>query len=91
MLALEDAADVIVTDSGGVQKEAYFVGTPCVTVRETTEWPETLAAGWNILVGVNRDAIAKALQSFRPASERPTCFGDGHAADRLVTVLSAAR
>ena len=87
MLALEDTADVIVTDSGGVQKEAYFVGTRCVTVRETTEWPETVDAGWNTLVGVDSTAIGRAIRSFRPTTERPPCFGDGQAAKKIVSVL----
>lgn len=90
MISLEQAARIIVTDSGGVQKEAYFVGTPCVTVRETTEWPETVQAGWNVVVGVNRAAIARAVREFRPSSERPPLFGDGHAADRIVRVLADA-
>lgn len=88
MIALEDAADVIVTDSGGVQKEAYFVGKPCVTVRETTEWPETVDAGWNTLVGANATGLAEAVASFRPKGARPLCFGDGHAAEKILTVLS---
>jgi UDP-GlcNAc3NAcA epimerase len=89
MLALEDAAELIVTDSGGVQKEAYFAGRPCVTLRDTTEWTETTAAGWNVLVGVNPDAIATAMRTFRPAGDRPAFFGDGHAAERIVEALGS--
>lgn len=89
MVALEAAADVIVTDSGGVQKEAYFAGTPCVTVRETTEWPETVQAGWNRLVGVGPADLSESVRSFRPAGERPSCFGDGHAAEKIVSLLAA--
>ena len=89
MLALEADAEVIVTDSGGVQKEAYFAGTPCVTVRETTEWPETVQAGWNRLVGIDPTVLAEAIRSFRPTGNRPTYFGDGHAAERIVSLLSA--
>jgi UDP-GlcNAc3NAcA epimerase len=88
MIALEDRADVIVTDSGGVQKEAYFIGRPCVTVRETTEWPETVAARWNTLVGADAAQIAGALSSFRPSGNRPDCFGDGHAAQKILSVLA---
>ena len=91
MLALEDAADVIVTDSGGVQKEAYFAGRPCVTLREATEWTETVAAGWNVLVGTNPGAIATAMRTFRPSGERPAFFGDGHAAERIVGALGPHR
>lgn len=90
MLALEDAAQVVLTDSGGVQKEAYFAGKPCVTLRETTEWPETVAAGWNKLVGADSDAILEASRSFRPAGPRPQLFGDGQAAEKIVEALESA-
>jgi len=90
MIALEEAADVIVTDSGGVQKEAYFVGRPCVTVRETTEWPETVDAGWNTLVGADAAGLAQAVASFRPKGDRPLCFGDGHATEKILSVLTDA-
>jgi UDP-N-acetylglucosamine 2-epimerase len=89
MLALEDGADVVVTDSGGVQKEAYFAGRPCVTVRETTEWPETVAAGWNTLVGADAAAISSAVRTFRPTGLRKDVFGDGHAAELVVAALEA--
>jgi UDP-GlcNAc3NAcA epimerase len=89
MLALEDAADLVLTDSGGVQKEAYFAGRPCITLRETTEWPETVEAGWNTLVGAHADAIRSALRSLRPDRPRPDLFGDGHAAERVVAALEA--
>ncbi|HKW58991.1 MAG TPA: UDP-N-acetylglucosamine 2-epimerase (non-hydrolyzing) [Candidatus Dormibacteraeota bacterium] len=91
MLVLEENAAVIVTDSGGVQKEAYFAGRPCVTLREVTEWTDTVAAGWNVLVGRNVDAIASAIRDFRPRGERPALFGDGHAAERVVDALSAVK
>ena len=91
MLALEDAAAVIVTDSGGVQKEAYFAGKPCVTLRDATEWTETVAAGWNVLVGAEPGAIAAAMSTFRPSGDRPAFFGDGDAAKRIVEALSSAR
>jgi UDP-N-acetylglucosamine 2-epimerase len=90
MLLLEDGAEAIVTDSGGVQKEAYFAGRPCITLRERTEWTETVSAGWNVLVGTDRDAIADAMRSFRPKGNRPDLFGDGHAAERVVDALSTA-
>jgi UDP-N-acetylglucosamine 2-epimerase len=89
MLVLEANADVIVTDSGGVQKEAYFAGRPCVTTRDTTEWTETVAAGWNVLVGSDSAAIAEAMRSFRPVEKRQAVFGDGHAAERIAEVLRA--
>jgi UDP-GlcNAc3NAcA epimerase len=90
MLVLEKNAMVVVTDSGGVQKEAFFAGRPCVTVRSTTEWTETVDAGWNVLVGTDAAAIAERMRGFRPMTERPMFFGDGHAAERIVDALSAA-
>ncbi len=90
MLVLEENGEAIVTDSGGVQKEAYFAGRPCITLRETTEWTETVEAGWNVLVGTDSAAIARAMREFRPAGQRPDLFGDGKAAERLVEALSTA-
>jgi UDP-N-acetylglucosamine 2-epimerase len=87
MLVLEQGAEVVVTDSGGVQKEAYFAGRPCVTLRDSTEWTETVAAGWNVLVGTDPDAIAAATGRFRPTTDRPALFGDGHAAEKVVAAL----
>jgi len=87
MLVLEDNAESIVTDSGGVQKEAYFAGRPCVTLRDRTEWTETVAAGWNVLAGTDAAEIARAMRHFRPDGERPELFGDGHAAERVVEAL----
>lgn len=92
MLALVQGARVVVTDSGGVQKEAFFLETPCVTLRETTEWPETVDAGWNRLVGADPDAIRDAAAGWQPAAPaRTDAFGDGTAADRIGRVLEAWR
>jgi UDP-GlcNAc3NAcA epimerase len=88
MLVLEEAAEAVVTDSGGVQKEAYFAARPCITLRDRTEWTETVDAGWNVLVGTNPDAIAEAMRNFRPAGERPPLFGDGNAAEKVVAALA---
>src|SRR5204863_4628708 len=79
----------VLTDSGGVQKEAYLAGVPCVTLRDTTEWVETVEVGWNVLVDLDADAALSALE--RPApSERPELYGDGRAAERVVAALERA-
>jgi UDP-N-acetylglucosamine 2-epimerase len=81
-------ARAVVTDSGGVQKEAYLAGVPCVTLRDTTEWTETVDAGWNVLVDLDREAALVALARTPPA-ERPELYGDGRAGERVVSSLSA--
>jgi UDP-N-acetylglucosamine 2-epimerase len=88
MLNLEADAEVIVTDSGGVQKEAYFLAKPCVTLRDTTEWKETIEAGWNVLAGWDTERIAEAMRTFRPKGVHPDLFGDGHAAEKLAELLN---
>jgi len=89
MLALEQHARVVLTDSGGVQKEAYLLRVPCVTLRDETEWLETLAGGWNVLAGVDSDRILAAARRTRPQGEPPPVFGDGHAAEHMVRALEA--
>ena len=83
-------ARAVLTDSGGVQKEAYLAGVPCVTLRDTTEWVETVDAGWNVLVDLDTQAALGALQR-RPPAERPDLYGDGRAGERVVDALTAAR
>lgn len=90
MLVLEKNARLILTDSGGVQKEAYFFGVPCVTLRDETEWVETVNVGWNVLVGADPDRIEEAVKSFSPQRERPTVFGNGRASERIATILTGA-
>jgi UDP-N-acetylglucosamine 2-epimerase len=85
--ALASQARVILTDSGGVQKEAYWYEVPCVTLRENTEWVETVSAGWNRLAGTDSDAIAAAAREAGPGPEHPPLYGDGHAADLIADVI----
>lgn len=88
MLLLERHAACILTDSGGVQKEAYMAGVPCITLREETEWIETVEAGWNILVGADPARILEAAHDFTPPNARPPLYGDGHAAERIAEILA---
>jgi UDP-N-acetylglucosamine 2-epimerase len=90
-LALAGQAALVLTDSGGLQKEAMWLRTPCVTIREETEWPETVAAGWNRLSRADRQDIVDAAASARvPEVEPPAPYGDGHATDVVVADLLAA-
>jgi UDP-GlcNAc3NAcA epimerase len=79
-------ARAVLTDSGGVQKEAYLAGVPCVTLRANTEWVETVDAGWNVLVDLDAHAALAALERRTPA-ERPELYGDGHASERCVEAI----
>ena len=88
MLVLEENARLILTDSGGMQKEAYFFGVPCITLRPETEWIETVEAGWNILTGARIAEIHCALRSFTLPDKRPPLFGSGTAALEIVRVLA---
>lgn len=87
MICLEVNAEKIITDSGGVQKEAYFFDVPCITIREETEWVETVEDGWNILVGTEKDLIYKSIQEFQPKTEKKALFGDGHSAEKIANIL----
>jgi len=89
MLALEQNARVVLTDSGGVQKESFLLGVPCVTLRDETEWVETLEGGWNVLSGADPEHILAAARRARPEGEPPRVFGDGHAAERMIEALEA--
>ncbi|MDH7508183.1 MAG: UDP-N-acetylglucosamine 2-epimerase (non-hydrolyzing) [Methanomassiliicoccales archaeon] len=85
--SLEKYARKVVTDSGGVQKEAYYFGVPCITVREETEWVETVRDGWNVLVGADEEKILHAIHSAKPKTSRITNYGDRNVAQRIVESL----
>ena len=90
MLMLEHHARLILTDSGGVQKEAYFFAVPCLTLRRETEWVETVETGWNRLVGNDLAFTVHLAHDFRPTGSPPPLFGDGHAAERIAKLLVGA-
>ncbi|MBN2357490.1 UDP-N-acetylglucosamine 2-epimerase (non-hydrolyzing) [candidate division KSB1 bacterium] len=88
MIQLEKHAAKIVTDSGGVQKEAYFYTVPCITLRDETEWIETVDDGWNVLVGADKERIVDAIVNFAPAGSQNNHYGDGHAGEKIVDILT---
>ena len=85
--ALASLARVILTDSGGVQKEAYWYEVPCVTLRENTEWVETVETGWNRLAGSDPEVIVQAAQDANRPPQHPPLYGDGHAADSIADLV----
>jgi UDP-GlcNAc3NAcA epimerase len=87
MILMESRARFILTDSGGVQKEAYFVKVPCITLRDETEWVETIANGCNVLTGANRQAIVQAAANCLGAGPWTAVYGDGNAARRIIEAL----
>jgi UDP-N-acetylglucosamine 2-epimerase len=87
MLALEKNAKKILTDSGGVQKEAFWLEVPCVTLRETTEWTETLAGGWNVLAGTNENVVMRAMRRPFPRARQVNYYGNGHASGKIIHAL----
>jgi UDP-GlcNAc3NAcA epimerase len=84
---LEKNASKILTDSGGIQKEAYILKVPCITLRENTEWVETVKDGWNVLVGANEQNIINAVNSFSPKKKQNNYFGDGAASKKIKEIL----
>ena len=90
MLILEKNAKKILTDSGGIQKEAYFLKVSCITLRDTTEWVETVDDGWNILVGTDKEKISRAIKEFEPKDQAYAYkFGDGKASKKIVKVIKS--
>jgi UDP-N-acetylglucosamine 2-epimerase len=87
MLVLQENASCILTDSGGMQKEAYLLGVRCITLREETEWVETVQAGWNKLTGVDGNAIREAFRTWHPSAERLALYGNGNAAGEICGIL----
>jgi len=88
MMMLEENARLIATDSGGVQREAYFMGIPCLTLRDETEWTETVKAGWNKLVGIQPEQVLNEWATFSPHQARPRIFGEGDAAQKIADIIS---
>ncbi|WP_298844950.1 non-hydrolyzing UDP-N-acetylglucosamine 2-epimerase [Clostridium sp.] len=88
MISLEMYCRKIITDSGGVQKEAFFMNKPCITIRDETEWIETVENGWNIVVGTDKAKILDGILNFVPNKARQNIFGDGHAAEKILKILN---
>lgn len=89
MLALEKNAKKIITDSGGVQKEAYWLKVPCITLRENTEWVETVKEKWNVLTGSDEKKIIKAIKGFNPPKKSRKLFGSGNSAKKMAQIIYA--
>ena len=87
MLVLEKNAKKILTDSGGVQKEAYIFKVPCITLRDTTEWTETVEDGWNVLVGASKEKIVGMSNEFEPKGKQRNVFGVGNASEKIAKII----
>ncbi len=87
MLALESNCVKIVTDSGGVQKEAFFMKKPCITMRDETEWVETVENDWNRIVGTDKEKILDAIVNFIPSQPQMDIFGDGKSSEKICSII----
>jgi UDP-GlcNAc3NAcA epimerase len=88
-ISLQKHSDKIITDSGGIQKEAYLNGIPCITIRPETEWKETVKAGWNVLVGDKKEQLIEYCLHFKPTQPRPQVFGDGNSVKKIISILES--
>lgn len=88
-IALESNAKTIITDSGGIQKEAYWLKVPAITLRDSTEWPETVSSGWNKLVGANKNLIAREIKDFKKPDKHPNYYGKGDASLNVSQILQS--
>ena len=86
-IALQKNARTIITDSGGIQKEAYWLKVPCITLRDFTEWSETVSSGWNKLVGANKKLIQEAVKNFNNPQNHPDFYGEGNASNKIAEIL----
>jgi UDP-GlcNAc3NAcA epimerase len=87
MVHLENNAQMIITDSGGIQKEAYWLKVPCITLRQETEWIETVESGWNVLAGGTTNEIIHAILNYKAPGKHPALYGDGQAGRKIVDYL----
>lgn len=86
-IALQKKSKAVITDSGGIQKEAYWLKIPCATLRDFTEWPETVSSGWNKLVGANEKLLSEAVKNSKHPHSHPDFYGRGNASDKAVRIL----
>ena len=91
MITLEMNSQKIVTDSGGVQKEAFFMKKPCITMRDETEWVETVQNGWNVIVGTDGDKILKSIVYFKPKMKQQNIFGNGKAGNKILDIINTIK
>ena len=87
MIEYEETCTAVLTDSGGIQKEAFFFQKPCITMRDTTEWVELVSSGWNTLTGADTEKIVSAIRNIHAPIEYPQLYGDGHTAEKIIEVL----